>query len=114
MILDSIMSPGSAFSDDICKWQRKLQTVEQALKTWVSVQTKWLEMEEMFSMINVILSLNTHARLYAHVDLEFTHMMKSVGENPNIVQQCCKPGMDEKLRKIVMPHGICIRSAGCT
>ena len=92
MILDSIMGPGSAFSDDISKWQRKLQTVEQALKTWVSVQTKWLEMEEMFSMINVILSLNTHARVYAHVDLEFTHMMKSVGENPNIVQQCCKPG----------------------
>ena len=92
MILDSIMSPGSAFSDDICKWQKKLQTVELALKTWVSVQTKWLEMEEMFSMINIILSLNTHARVYAHVDLEFTHMMKSVGENPNIVQQCCKPG----------------------
>ena len=92
MILDSIMTPGSAFSDDISKWQKKLQTVEQALKTWVSVQTKWLEMEEMFSLMAVIMALNSHSRVYAHIDLEFTQMMKSVAENPNIVQQCCKQG----------------------
>ncbi|KAL5253857.1 hypothetical protein ACHWQZ_G013584 [Mnemiopsis leidyi] len=110
MILDSIMGPGSAFSDDISKWQRKLQTVEQALKTWVSVQTKWLEMEEMFSMINVILSLNTHARVYAHVDLEFTHMMKSVGENPNIVQQCCKPGILVALKSLLEKLETCERA----
>ena len=92
MILDSIMAPGSAFSDDIVKWQRKLQTVEQVLKLWVEVQDKWLVMEEMFSISAVILSLNVHARVYAHVDVEFTHFMKGVAENPNIVQQCCKDG----------------------
>ena len=106
------MGPGSAFSDDISKWQRKLQTVEQALKTWVSVQTKWLEMEEMFSMINVILSLNTHARVYAHVDLEFTHMMKSVGENPNIVQQCCKPGRSNFCYGVIGPD-LFVRCLDC-
>ena len=50
-------------------------------------------MEEMFSLAAVMLSLNSHTRMYAHIDLEFTHMMKSVAENPNIVQQCCKPGI---------------------
>jgi dynein heavy chain len=39
-------SAAGSFLDEVMKWQKRLQTIEAVLTTWLQVQEKWLELEE--------------------------------------------------------------------
>ena len=39
-------SAAGSFLDEVLKWQKKLQTIEAVLTTWLDVQEKWVELEE--------------------------------------------------------------------
>ena len=39
-------SAAGSFSDDIMKWQKRLQTIEAVLTVWLEVQEKWIELED--------------------------------------------------------------------
>ena len=39
-------SLAGSFMDDVVKWQKRLQTIEAVLRTWLDVQELWIELEE--------------------------------------------------------------------
>ena len=39
-------SAAGSFLDEVVKWQKRLQTIEAVLATWLEVQEKWVELEE--------------------------------------------------------------------
>ena len=39
-------SLAGSFMDDVVKWQKRLQTIEAVLRTWLEVQELWIELEE--------------------------------------------------------------------
>ena len=39
-------SAAGSFLDEVVKWQKRLQTIEAVLSTWLEVQEKWVELEE--------------------------------------------------------------------
>ena len=39
-------SAAGSFLDEVTKWQKRLQTIEAVLSTWLEVQEKWVELEE--------------------------------------------------------------------
>ena len=39
-------SAAGSFTDDILKWQKRLQTIEAVLTVWLDVQEKWVELED--------------------------------------------------------------------
>lgn len=42
-------SAAGSFLDEVVKWQKRLQTIEAVLSTWLEVQEKWVELEEVCS-----------------------------------------------------------------
>ena len=48
MALQSMQGSSAAgsFLDEVTKWQKRLQTIEAVLSTWLEVQEKWVELEE--------------------------------------------------------------------
>ena len=48
MSLQAMQSSSAAgsFLDEVMKWQKRLQTLEAVLSTWLDVQEKWVELEE--------------------------------------------------------------------
>ena len=44
-VMQSSSAAGS-FLDEVTKWQKRLQTIEAILTTWLDVQEKWVELEE--------------------------------------------------------------------
>ncbi len=42
-------SAAGSFLDEVMKWQKRLQTIEAVLTTWLEVQDKWVELEEVRS-----------------------------------------------------------------
>lgn len=51
MSLQAMQSSGAAgsFLDELVKWQKGLQTIEAVLTVWLSVQDKWLQLEEVLT-----------------------------------------------------------------
>ena len=39
-------SAAGSFLDEVMKWQKKLQTIEQVLTVWLEVQDQWEELED--------------------------------------------------------------------
>ena len=48
MVLSAMSSNSAAgsFQDEVCKWQRQLQIIEQTVTVWLQVQTLWCKLEE--------------------------------------------------------------------
>ena len=44
-------SAAGSFLDEVVKWQKRLQTIEAVLSTWLEVQEKWVELEEVLFKI---------------------------------------------------------------
>lgn len=49
-VMQSSSAAGS-FLDEVTKWQKRLQTIEGVLQTWLKVQNQWVEMEEVSSLL---------------------------------------------------------------
>lgn len=39
-------SAAGSFLDEVMKWQKRLQVIEEVLTVWLDVQNKWVELEE--------------------------------------------------------------------
>ncbi|XP_069115919.1 uncharacterized protein [Argopecten irradians] len=83
-------SAAGSFLDDVLKWQKKLQTIEAVLTTWLEVQEKWVELEEVFSGADVRTSLSHDANRFAVVNKDFRLLMRATEKNPNVLQCCSR------------------------
>ncbi|XP_077155311.1 uncharacterized protein LOC143817709 [Ranitomeya variabilis] len=102
LVLISIQpyAEAGSFLDDVTKWQKKLQVIETAVHLWLSVQEKWTQMEEAFSTLAFRIAMPREANLFADVHHHFCRLMKSVEENPNILQNCTRRGLQSLLEML--------------
>ncbi|XP_069829066.1 uncharacterized protein [Dendropsophus ebraccatus] len=99
LVLTSIQpyAEAGSFLDDVTKWQKKLQIIETTVHLWLSVQEKWTQMEEVFSTLAFRVAMPREANFFADVHHHFCRLMKSVEENPNILQNCTRRGLQSLL-----------------
>ncbi|XP_063809812.1 uncharacterized protein LOC135027842 isoform X3 [Pseudophryne corroboree] len=99
MLLTSIQpyAEAGSFLDEVTKWQKKLQVIETTVQLWLSVQNKWTRLEEVFSTLAFRVAMPREAILFADVHHNFCRLMKSVEENPNILQNCMRRGLQSLL-----------------
>ncbi|XP_043910785.1 dynein beta chain, flagellar outer arm-like [Protopterus annectens] len=86
-----------SFLDDVTKWQRKLQIIETAVSSWLQAQEKWTCLEEVFSGVGIRVAMPKEATVFAEVHYDFSRLMKVTEENPNILQNCTKRGLQGML-----------------
>ena len=48
MSLQALMgtTAAAAFADDLSVWHKQFQTIETVLRTWISVQQLWVQLEQ--------------------------------------------------------------------
>ncbi|XP_071095883.1 uncharacterized protein [Haliotis cracherodii] len=83
-------SAAGSFLDEVLKWQKRLQTIEAVLTTWLEVQEKWVELEEIFSSTDVRTSLSHDANRFSVVNKDFRLLMRATEKNPNVLQCCSR------------------------
>ncbi|XP_018102433.1 dynein beta chain, flagellar outer arm [Xenopus laevis] len=86
-----------SFLDELYKWHKKLQVIETTVQLWLSVQEKWTQLEEVFSTLPFRVAMPREAVLFADVHHHFCRLMKSVEDNPNILQTCMRRGLESLL-----------------
>nr|XP_022320176.1 dynein beta chain, flagellar outer arm-like isoform X6 [Crassostrea virginica] len=97
-------SLAGSFMDDVVKWQKRLQTIEAVLRTWLDVQELWIELEEVYSSTDVRTSLSHDANRFAVLNKDFRLLMRATEKNPNVLQRCTR----KNILSIVehMKHGL--------
>ncbi|XP_022099208.1 dynein beta chain, ciliary-like [Acanthaster planci] len=103
-------SAAGSFLDEVTKWQKRLQTIEAVLSTWLEVQEKWVELEEIFSGTDVKASLSHEAGLFSSANRDFRLLMRATEKNPNVLQCCQRRGILNILEKMNNNLELCRRS----
>ena len=130
MALQTMQSSSAAgsFLDEVMKWQKRLQTIEAVLTTWLDVQEKWVELEEVkdiqltvhdvsrnisysssktsfcfhilqvYSSQDVMTALPNDANIFATVSRDFKLFMRATEKNPNVLQ-CCQRKSNHQFTK---------------
>ncbi|XP_069470025.1 uncharacterized protein [Ambystoma mexicanum] len=93
-------SETGSFLDEVIKWQKKLQVIETAVRLWLLVQEKWTQLEEVFSTLGVRMAMPKEAVLFADIHHNFSRLMKAAEENPNILQNCMRRGLQGTLEQM--------------
>ncbi|KAL5020323.1 hypothetical protein ScPMuIL_003215 [Solemya velum] len=83
-------SAAGSFLDEVVKWQKRLQTIEAVLSTWLQLQEKWVELEEIYSSAEVRTCLAHDSNRFAVVNHDFRLLMKATEKNPNVLQCCSR------------------------
>lgn len=81
-----------SFLDEVTKWQKRLQLVEAVLESWVSVQEKWVQLDEIYSGADVRTALAHEANMFAVMSKDFRLLMRATEKNTNVLQSCSRKG----------------------
>ncbi|XP_020627063.1 dynein beta chain, flagellar outer arm-like isoform X2 [Orbicella faveolata] len=110
--LQSMLSGSAAgsFADDIMKWQKRLQTIEAVLTVWLDVQEKWIELEDVFSSLDLRIAMPHETNLFSAVNRDFRILMRATEKNPNVLQACSRINIQAKLEKLNMNLQQCWKS----
>lgn len=103
-------SAAGSFADDIVKWQKRLQTIEAVLSVWLEVQDKWIELEDVFSSLDLRIAMPHETNLFSAVNRDFRVLMKATEKNPNVLQACSRINIQAKLEKLNMNLQQCWKS----
>ncbi|EDO43526.1 predicted protein [Nematostella vectensis] len=103
-------SAAGSFTDDIMKWQKRLQTIEAVLSVWLDVQEKWVELEDVYSSLEFRISMPHETNLFSAVNRDFRVLMKATEKNPNVLQACSRTNIQTKLEKLNMNLQQCWKS----
>ncbi|XP_058857324.1 dynein beta chain, ciliary-like isoform X3 [Acipenser ruthenus] len=90
-------SEAGSFLDEVTKWQKKLQVIESVVRLWSQVQEKWVQLEEVFWTDDICRDLPKEATTFAEVHHDLCAVMKATEQNPNVLQTCTKPGLQDML-----------------
>nr|XP_039248070.1 LOW QUALITY PROTEIN: dynein beta chain, ciliary-like [Styela clava] len=89
-----------SFLDEVTKWQKKLQLVEAVLEAWVSVQEKWIQLDDIYSGADVRTALAHEANMFAVISKDFRLLMRATEKNTNVLQSCSRKGLLPMLEKM--------------
>ncbi|XP_076457719.1 uncharacterized protein LOC143291635 isoform X3 [Babylonia areolata] len=103
-------SAAGSFLDEVLKWQKKLQTIEAVLTTWLEAQEKWVELEEVYTGADVRAALSHDANRFAMVNKDFRLLMRATERNPNVLQCCSRKNILKILQHMTYSLETCRKS----
>ena len=84
----------AVFKRDIVNWSAKLTTTQQRLEEWLEVQHAWVYMEAVFvASQDIAKELPTEVKRFVNIDRQWTKVMHTAEESPNIVKLCTNSDM---------------------
>nr|CAB3238693.1 dynein heavy chain 8, axonemal-like [Phallusia mammillata] len=89
-----------SFLDEVTKWQKRLHLIEAVLEAWVNVQSKWVQLDEIYSGADVRTALAHEANMFAVISKDFRLLMRATEKNTNVLQGCSRKGLLPMLEKM--------------
>jgi dynein heavy chain len=89
------------FETEVLGWESQLVCIQETIYTWLKVQSKWLYMEPMFSVEEIVRQLPRESALFKDVDTIWKSVMETVLKNAKVLQAAGQPGMLEQLKKSI-------------
>nr|XP_018669149.1 uncharacterized protein LOC104266158 [Ciona intestinalis] len=89
-----------SFLDEVTKWQKRLHLIEAVLEAWVSVQMKWVQLDDVYSGADVRTALAHEANMFAVMSKDFRLLMRATEKNTNVLQSCSRKGLLPMLEKM--------------
>eukprot|EP00756_Hemistasia_phaeocysticola_P023814 Hpha_TRINITY_DN15915_c5_g14::TRINITY_DN15915_c5_g14_i1::g.73298::m.73298/K10408/DNAH; dynein heavy chain, axonemal len=89
------------FKQDIILWVQRLTTIQERIAQWLEVQHLWVYMEAVFSGSGDIgKEMPTEVKRFSNIDRQWTKIMRSAAEEPNVLKVCVYSDMLSNL----LPH----------
>jgi dynein heavy chain len=73
------------FVDEVKGWERKLNTVSEALEVWYLVQRKWMYLESIFVAEDIRMQLPEEAKKFDAIDKAWKAIMAVTTSDPNVI-----------------------------
>ncbi|CAK8694749.1 unnamed protein product [Clavelina lepadiformis] len=89
-----------SFLDEVTKWQKRLHLIEAVLDAWMTVQIKWVQLDEVYSGADVRTALAHEANMFAVMSKDFRLLMRATEKNTNVLQSCSRKGLLPMLEKM--------------
>ena len=87
------------FEKEVLGWESQLIRIEECIKAWLEVQKKWLYMESMFGVEEIVRQLPNENALFKEVDHCWKSIMDSIAKDPRVLVTAGEVGMLEDLNK---------------
>eukprot|EP00698_Gefionella_okellyi_P021190 TRINITY_DN679_c0_g2_i1.p1 TRINITY_DN679_c0_g2~~TRINITY_DN679_c0_g2_i1.p1 ORF type:complete len:4462 (-),score=1316.63 TRINITY_DN679_c0_g2_i1:16-13401(-) len=89
------------FTDEIGKWQKRLNMVDGVLTTWLNVQRRWSALQPIFyGADDIRTTLAAHYATFDVVNTEWIQLMRDAALVPNVVECCNREGLYGTLMRI--------------
>ena len=87
-------------------WESQLLRIEECIRVWQEVQKKWLYMESMFGVEEIVRPLQAESNLFKDVDKTWKGIMSSICKDPRVLVSAGEQGMLEQLKSSLEIIGV--------
>ena len=94
------------FEKEVLGWESQLLRIEECIRVWQEVQKKWLYMESMFGVEEIVRPLQAESNLFKDVDKTWRGIMSSISKDPRVLVSAGEQGMLEQLKSSLEIIGV--------
>nr|XP_021498287.1 dynein heavy chain 11, axonemal [Meriones unguiculatus] len=99
------------FIQHVLSWQRRLNSADAVLATWMEVQRAWAHLEGVFTCSeDVRAQLAEDTRRFDEVDAEFKELMLQTATVRNVLAATGRPLLQEKLKDLQLRLSVCAKA----
>ncbi|KAJ5066878.1 intein-containing dynein axonemal heavy chain 10 precursor [Anaeramoeba ignava] len=98
------------FTDSIRLWEKRLSLISEVIEVWISMQKKWIYLENIFNSEDIVAQLPQEAKKFSGADKHFSKIMSQTAQNPNVLEACLQEGRLEFLKSLLNQLESCQKS----
>ena len=87
------------FEKEVLGWEDQLTRIQDTIAAWLSVQEKWLYLEPILTVEEIVRHLPSESLLFREVDGHWKTVMESISADPRVLQTAGVEGMLEMLQR---------------
>ena len=87
------------FEKEVLGWESQLVRIQDTIAAWIIVQEKWLYLEPLLTVEDVIRHLSHESILFKEVDTNWKTIMEDIAGDPRVLKTAGVPGMLEMLNR---------------
>ena len=87
------------FEKEVLGWEAQLTRIQDTILAWLSVQEKWLYLEPILTVEEIVRHLPSESLLFREVDGHWKTVMENIAADPRVLQTAGVEGMLEMLQR---------------
>ena len=87
------------FEKEVLGWEAQLTRIQDTITAWLSVQEKWLYLEPILTVEEIVRHLPSESLLFREVDGHWKTVMENVSADPRVLHTAGVEGMLEMLQR---------------